>query len=183
MAFSCAKCLEIRSLNLLEPLGPAQTCMGIAFTFPSPPLLFFFWEKHTRKQHFFAFRLLSGQFNSIAKHYSTKYIFDQKLTIKGNKIWISTYGLTLFTQKDMLSVSPLFRLTCCCWPHVIICTVVSLAEWGSVTETSKGMLLHDFQNDHLQFFPSLPFISFPILPRYHTYPTIRQSPLHNQENT
>lgn len=61
-------------------------------------------------------------------------------------------------------------------PHIIICTVVSLPEWGSVTETSKWMLLHDLQKDHLQFFPSLPFISFPILPRYHIYPTIRQAP-------
>jgi len=156
-----------RSLNLLEPLGTVQACRGMAFTFPSPPPtapLFLFWETHTRKQNFFTFTLLSGQFNSIAKHYSTKYIFDQKLTMKGNKIWISTHGLTLFTQKDMLSwtiVSPLFRRTCCCWPHVIICTVVSLAEWGSVTETSKGMLLHDFQKDHLQFFPSLIFYKFP----------------------
>ena len=84
------------------------------------------------------------------------------------RIW----SYPLHTQKDMLSwtiVSPLFRLTCCC-------TVVSLAEWGSVTETSKWMLLHDFQKDHLQFFPSLPFISFPILPRYHIYPSIRQAP-------
>ena len=72
-------------------------------------------------------------------------------------------------------VSPLFMLTCCCWPHVILCTGASLAEWGSVTETSKGMLLHNFQRDHLQSFPSLPFIRFPILPIYHIYPTIRQA--------
>ena len=45
------------------------------------------------------------------------------------------------------------------------------------------MLLHDFRKDLLQFFPSLPFTSFPILPRYHIYPTIRQAPIHDQENT
>jgi len=28
---SCASCLEIGSLNLLEPSGPAQACNGIAF--------------------------------------------------------------------------------------------------------------------------------------------------------
>jgi hypothetical protein len=30
---SCADCLEIWALNLLEPLGPVQVCNGIALPF------------------------------------------------------------------------------------------------------------------------------------------------------